>query len=128
MAKTLTAASVEKHRPDEQRRREIPDGRMPGLYLVVQTSGAKSWALRYRHAGKARKLTIGPYPAYDLGDAREEAQDALKRARRGQDPAREKRLERLRDKVASDDFEAVARLFIERHAKRKLKSWREVAR
>ena len=117
MAKSLTSASVEKHRPDPARRREIPDGRMPGLYLIVQPSGAKSWALRYRHNGTARKLTIGPYPAFSLADAREQAQQALNRVQRGGDPAREKRIERRRNAEATDDFEAVVRLFIERHAK-----------
>ena len=33
-------------------RREIADGLVAGLYLVVQPSGAKSWALRYRLAGR----------------------------------------------------------------------------
>src|SRR5687768_11902540 len=103
MAKSLTVASVEKHRLDPNRRREIPDGRMPGLYLVVQPSGAKSWCVRYRYAGKARKLTIGPYPAWGLLDAREEAQKALQRAQRGGDPAREKRIERRRGET-KDDF------------------------
>jgi integrase len=128
MAKSLTAASVEKHKPNPTRRREIPDGRMPGLYLIVQPSGAKSWAVRYRHGGKARKLTIGPYPAFDLGEAREQAQQALNRVQRGGDPAREKRLQRRRNAEAADDFEAVVRLFIERYAKKKNRSWPEVAR
>ena len=43
MAKALTAVSVEKLRP-EGSRREIPDALMPGLYLVIQPSGSKSWA------------------------------------------------------------------------------------
>jgi integrase len=128
MAKSLTAASVEKHKPHPYQRREIPDGRMPGLYLLVQPSGAKSWALRYRYAGRPRKLTIGPYPAFDLGDARQAAQEALQRVQRGGDPAREKRLERRRSAEASDDFESVVRLFLERYAKPKNRSWREVAR
>ena len=39
---------------------------LPGMYLVVQPSGAKSWAVRYRHGGRPRKLTLGPCPALDL--------------------------------------------------------------
>jgi hypothetical protein len=88
MAKALTAASVQKHRPDPRRRREIPDGRMAGLYLVIQPSGLKSWCVRYRYAGGSRKLTVGPYPAFDLGDAREEAQQVLQRVQRGGDARR----------------------------------------
>ena len=40
-------------------RTEIHDRGCPGLFLIVQPSGAKSWALRYRVAGKSRKLTLG---------------------------------------------------------------------
>lgn len=55
MARVLTAAAVEKVRPDPQKRIELPDGLLPGLYLVIQPSGKKSWAARYRAAGKTRK-------------------------------------------------------------------------
>ena len=72
MAKSLTVASIEKLKPDPQRRCEVPDGRLPGLYLIIQPGGAKSWAVRYHHAGRSRKFTIGPYPAFDLGAARQE--------------------------------------------------------
>ena len=39
-------------------RKEIPDAFMPGLYLIVQPSGARSWAVRYRHHGRPRKHTL----------------------------------------------------------------------
>ena len=59
MAKDLTVAAVRNAKPDGKRI-EIPDGKSRGLFLIVQPSGAKSWALRYRFNGKPRKLTIGP--------------------------------------------------------------------
>jgi hypothetical protein len=64
MAKALTAVAVEQVRPmpDAKHAREIPDGRMPGLYLVIYPSGKKGWAVRYRMAGRPRKLTLEPYP------------------------------------------------------------------
>jgi hypothetical protein len=66
MATKLTAISVENAKPrvdpktGELMRTEISDGGCAGLYLVVQPSGAKSWALRYRFAGAPKKLTLGP--------------------------------------------------------------------
>jgi integrase len=58
--KTLTALAVENLKPATERR-EIPDAGAPGLYLIVQPSGAKSWAMRFRRPnGKAAKLTLGP--------------------------------------------------------------------
>jgi integrase len=110
---TLTARTIETVRPGRQRR-EIPDKHMPGLYLVLQPSGAKSWAVRYRHAGTPRKHTIGSYPAIDLKSAREFASKALRAVAEGRDPGREKAQER----AAPDTVEAVAAQFIERHCKR----------
>ena len=72
----LTEIAI-KNIPAFDKRREVPDGKITGLYLIVQPSGAKSWALRYRAAGAPRKLTIGPYPAIDIGKARKRAQEAI---------------------------------------------------
>src|SRR5437868_1871983 len=60
MAKTLTSAAVEKY-AGQAKRREIHDGGCPGLYLVVQPGGGKSWALRFRRPdGRSAKLALGP--------------------------------------------------------------------
>ena len=42
----LTDAAARKRKPDPDKRVEIHDGH--GLYLVIQSSGAKSWAYRPR--------------------------------------------------------------------------------
>ena len=90
MSRALTARVVEQAKAGRSRQ-EIPDGLMSGLYLVVQPSGAKSWAVRYRHGGKPRKLTLGPFPALGLRDARKRAQEALRTVAQGVNPAAEKR-------------------------------------
>ena len=60
MPKILTDAAVRKYRGGKTRR-EIRDGGAQGLFLIVQPSGAKSWALRYRRPnGRPAKLTLGP--------------------------------------------------------------------
>lgn len=124
MAKALTAAAVEKVKSGSARR-EIPDGLLTGLYLIVQKSGRKSWAVRYRAAGKPRKLTLGAYPALGLTEARDEAKAALRRVQQGQDPAAEKKSEADRK---YSNFENVARSFLSRHAKPNNRSWKESAR
>lgn len=88
MAKALTSKAVENLVPPSSRI-EVADGAMQGLYLVVQPSGAKSWAVRYRFAGKPRKMTIGPYPLFGLLQAREAAGKALRAVSEGRDPAEE---------------------------------------
>jgi hypothetical protein len=41
-----------------------------GLYAEVLPSGEISFRYRYRLNGKREKVTIGPYPALSLNDAR----------------------------------------------------------
>ena len=82
MARALTAKTVESIRPGDTRC-EIPDAILPGLYLVVQPSGAKSWAVRYRSNGRTRKHTLGAFPAIDLKTARALAGKALRAAAEG---------------------------------------------
>jgi integrase len=128
LAKALTAAVVEKAKANPDKRREIPDGLLAGLYLIVQPSGSKSWAVRYRRGTKSRKHTLGPYPTLGLREAREHARKALLRVQAGGDPGLDKKIERRRAIDGKDSFEAVARLFIERHLRKKNRSWREAAR
>ena len=63
MTAKLTPITVANAKPRQRAggpiRTEIHDRGCPGLFLIVQPSGAKSWALRYRVAGKSRKLTLG---------------------------------------------------------------------
>jgi integrase len=92
MAKVLTAAAVEKIKP-KAARQEIPDARIQGLYLVVQPSGAKSWAVRYRLNGRPAKFTLGKYPRMELGAARAKAGAVLEQVAKGIDPAAQKRTE-----------------------------------
>jgi Arm DNA-binding domain len=105
MAKALTVAAVEKARADPGARREIPDGLLAGLYLIVQQTGAKSWAVRYRRGTRSRKHTLGRYPALGLLEAREQARKALQRVQAGGDPALDKRIERRRAAEGKDNFE-----------------------
>jgi integrase len=113
-------------------RREIPDGRIAGLYLVIQPSGAKSWALRYRAAGKPRKFTIGAYPGVGLAAARELAQGALGDIAKGGDPAARKRADRVTARAARDEIddlvETVVADFVALYAKKKTRDWKETER
>ena len=75
MVASLTKVSIDKASAGQDRK-ETPDGSVPGLYLVVQPSGVKSFALRYRYGGKSKKLTLGRYPTLSLADARQKARQA----------------------------------------------------
>ena len=106
---------------------------MTGLYFVLQPSGAKSWAVRYRHRGASRKLTLGAYPAIPLDKARELARERLLEASRGADPAaakREAKRARPAPQPTHDLIENVCASYIQRQAKPNTReaSWREVER
>jgi integrase len=110
----LTVRNVETIRPGAGRR-EIPDGHMRGLYLVVQPSGSKAWAIRYRYQGVSRKHTLGSYPALSLKDARELGSKALRAVAEGRDPGREKIEARS---AHIDSVDSVVAEFLERHVRR----------
>jgi integrase len=76
------------HLKPRDRRVEIPDSKADGLYLILQPSGHRSWAARYRANGKSVKLTIGSWPAVSLHDARVAAAEALKQVKLGNDPVK----------------------------------------
>jgi integrase len=122
MAKELTTIALEKLKPGPTRR-EIPDGRVGGLYFIVQPSSKRSWAYRYRLAGKPRKYTIGAYPAIALKTARERAGEARDKVAEGKDPGAEKKAARAAATVPANDIvEAVVKQFVSHYAKRHLKA------
>jgi integrase len=82
----LTAKQVVHMKPTENRQ-EVPAGPPKGLYLVVQPTGAKSWAFRYRWHGQPRKLTIGTVADFGLAAARAQAESYVEDLEDGKDPA-----------------------------------------
>jgi integrase len=129
VAKALTTKAVEALQAGSSRI-EVPDGLLPGLYLVVQPTGRKSWAVRYRSSGQTRKLTLGPWPTIDLGSARELARKSLRAAAEGGDPAGDKQAARNASPPTRDLIENVVADFIARHIEANLRvsTGREMAR
>jgi integrase len=114
MSKKLTVKAIENLKPGASRQ-EIADGE--GLYLCLQTSGKASFILRYRHAGRTRKLTLGG-SAMGLGVARKKAAEARARIAAGEDPAGDKTAAR---QAQRDTVEAVVVEFVEKHVTPRLK-------
>lgn len=80
-----------------------------GLYLEVMPTGAKYWRLKYRHAGKEKRLALGVFPEVSLADARDDRDRARIEIREGRDPSAERRAKRAQDAaLARDTFGAVA--------------------
>ncbi|HEX8446304.1 MAG TPA: integrase arm-type DNA-binding domain-containing protein [Sphingomonas sp.] len=64
---------------------KLADGQ--GLFLLVTTSGYRSWRMKYRFEKKEKLLTFGPYPQIGLKEVRRMAEDARRVLRAGLDPA-----------------------------------------
>ena len=84
-----------------------------GLILLVQPSGGKPWRLKYRIAGKEKKLSLGRYPDVALRDARERGAEARKLIAAGIDSSEKKRVNRLDATLkAATTIKAVAEEYI----------------
>jgi integrase len=147
MPKILTDAAVRKYRGGKTRR-EIRDGGAQGLFLIVQPSGTKSWALRCRRPdGRPAKLTLGPVDfsgkepggepvigtPLSLASARALAAEQHRQRKRGIDVAA-RQLSEKRQKAqasqhaAANTFAALARAHIDEHARPHTRRWRDTAR
>lgn len=87
--------------------RKISDEK--GLYLHVTNKGGKYWRMKYRFAGKEKKLSIGVYPEVSLKAARLERDNARMQLNKGIDPGQLKQTKKALLKEAhSNSFQAVA--------------------
>lgn len=80
----LTALEVSKAKATDKPYK-LADG--DGMYLLVQTTGAKYWRMDYRFDGKRKTLAIGVYPDTSLEEARASRGDARKLLKNDTDPS-----------------------------------------
>jgi integrase len=112
----LTDLKVRKAAP---RDKDYKLGDAGGLYLYVTAKGHKSWRMKYRFAGKEKRLMFGPYPEVSLFEAREQRDGARKLLREHRDPMVEvlkRRIAAAADQEAT--FETVARRWHSAHQDR----------
>jgi integrase len=146
MTKALTAAAVAKYRPGPKRRR-IRDSGARSLFLVIEPSGHKSWAMRFRRpGGKPGKLTLGPVHdgtetagtpvvgmPLTLAGARQLAAEIHRQRALGGDPVAEHKARKRRERAEREEqhagaFAACVHSYIDEHAKPKTRNWREAAK
>jgi integrase len=114
VAKKLTDIAVRNLKPAAARY-EKPAGH--GLYVIVQPSGAKSYAVRYRFAGTPRKMTLPG--GITLAAARRTAADALYEVQQGRDPGAAKlQRQEAQRLTAQDTFQAIAEEYLKREGGR----------
>jgi integrase len=115
----LTELAVRKLRP-RATTYLIWDTLQRGLAIRVQPTGARAWKVIYSRHGRPRWLHLGDAGAIGLANARQLAAEAMLAVAKGHDPAAEKRAER-----GAGTFAELAADYVEKHAKKANKSWRQ---
>jgi integrase len=115
----LRELSVKKAKP-QNRAYLIWDAKQSHLALQVQPTGSKAWKVIYSRHGRPRWLHLGDASAIGLADARTMAAEAMLAVAKGGDPAAERKAER-----GAGTFAELAVSYLDQHAKRVNKSWRQ---
>ena len=89
-----------------------------GLFVLVKTSGSKSWRFKYRLEGKEKLLVIGDYPAVTLAQARKSRDAAKGLLAQGIDPNESKQEEkRARLESNGQTFAKIGEAFLDKQRK-----------
>lgn len=103
----LTDAAIRAAKPGDKARK-LFDGE--GLYLEVSPAGGRWWRLKYRWAGREKRLSLGTYPDVSLLEARRRRDEARRLLADGKDPSAERKASKMAAAAAAGNtFEAVAR-------------------
>jgi integrase len=115
----LTELAVRKLTP-ESATYLVWDTHTRGLALKIMPTGSKAWKAIYSFRGRPRWLHLGDASVIGLADARMLTAEAMLAVARGRDPAAEKKAER-----GAGTFADLAERYVEQHAKRHNKSWKQ---
>jgi len=103
----LTDPKIKQAQPKEKPYR-ISDAK--GLYVEIQPNGSKYWRLKYRIAGKEKRLALGVYPKVTLKQARKACDLAKDQLEKGIDPSQAKKARKVEQAQAQvNNLEAIAR-------------------
>jgi integrase len=104
---TLTDTRIRNAKPEEKPKRLFDER---GLYLEISPAGGKWWRLKYRVAGKEKRLSLGVYPEVSLKEARDRRDEARKLMAEGIDPSENRKaMKSASVDRAANSFEVVAR-------------------
>ena len=118
----LTDAKVKALKPKKARYVQWDNGE--GLGVRVSTAGRRSFVLMYRFGGRARMMTLGPYPNLTLAEARTKAAQAKEEVSKGSDPGTSW-VEKKRNERKAPTIEGLVEEYLEKWAKPRKKTWRE---
>ena len=107
----ITDIAIRKVKPQSKAVRMFDGG---GMYLEITPTGGKWWRLKYRIAGKEKRLSLGVYPEVSLAEARTRRDDARRMLRDGVDPSEARKSEKRQQQLnAGNSFAMIAREWID---------------
>jgi integrase len=131
----LTALTVSRLPVPESGQVDYFDTVLPAFGVRISLAGTRSYFVMVRIHEKLARLTIGKAkvsddaPGLSLKEAREKAGEWAELAARGIDPRQQKaEAEKEEARRRADTVDEVAALFIERYAKLKNRSWKDIDR
>jgi integrase len=103
----LTVKKIQSIKPSEKTIKVFDER---GLYLEVPPSGGKWWRLKFRFAGKEKRLSLGVYPQVTLKKARESREICRQSLAKGIDPSEDRKaMKSAQTNRSANSFEVVAR-------------------
>lgn len=122
------ASDLREIKPPEKGNERHPVAGCPCLNLKVTEKGARSWTFRYRprlgpRAGSSREYTIGDYPTFGLGLARDRWKALRRRVADGEDP-----LEQMQEAREAPTMRDLSKRFLDELSPRKKSGHRDVER
>jgi len=87
----LTDSIIKSTQPTARPKR-ISDGR--GMYLEISPAGGRLWRLKFRYAGKERRMSLGIYPDVSLAKARKRRDAARRLIAEGVNPVERRRAQK----------------------------------
>ena len=129
---TLTARRVEAIKPTAETF-EVTDAVLPAMRLRVFPSGAKSFLVRTKVAGKSAVFTLGTTDVVSLAEARDKARAILSRVQAGEDPRQDAAAREAvkAARVAEAEqfrFDVLVETFLDKRVRGKLRSEAEIER
>jgi integrase len=97
------------------------DALVPGLYLQITASGARSWLLRFEQNGRERMMGLGSAAIFTLAHARERAREARRLLADGIDPLQTKQAAKAAARAAAEKkltFREAAQRYFDQHEKK----------
>ena len=103
----LSATAIRNAKPSNKSIKLFDGG---GLYLEVAPRGGKWWRLKYRFAGKEKRISLGVFPDVGLKEARERRDEARRQLAAQVDPSEvRKATKAARSEREANSFESISR-------------------